>query len=55
MSETVSEKVDSLRGDFMVAADKSVSHRALMLGAVADGATEIRNLLESEDVLNTAN
>lgn len=55
MPETVSEKVDSLRGTFQTAADKSVSHRALMLGAVADGATKIRNLLESEDVLNTAN
>lgn len=55
MSETVSEKVRSLRGTCQVAADKSVSHRALMFGAVADGETEISNLLESEDVLNTAN
>ncbi len=34
--------------------DKSISHRALMLGALAVGETEIRGLLEGEDVLRTA-
>ncbi len=34
--------------------DKSISHRALMLGALAAGRTRIRGLLESEDVINTA-
>jgi 3-phosphoshikimate 1-carboxyvinyltransferase len=34
--------------------DKSISHRALILGALAEGTTEISGLLESADVLNTA-
>ena len=34
--------------------DKSISHRALMLGALAVGRTEITGLLEGEDVLATA-
>ena len=34
--------------------DKSISHRALMLGGLAVGRTEISGLLEGEDVLATA-
>ena len=34
--------------------DKSISHRALILGALATGETKISGLLEAEDVLNTA-
>ncbi len=34
--------------------DKSISHRSLMLGALAVGETEIHGLLEGEDVLRTA-
>jgi len=37
-----------------VPGDKSISHRALMLGALAAGRTHIAGLLEGEDVLNTA-
>jgi 3-phosphoshikimate 1-carboxyvinyltransferase len=37
-----------------VPGDKSVSHRALILGALAVGETRIEGLLEGEDVLNTA-
>jgi 3-phosphoshikimate 1-carboxyvinyltransferase len=36
-----------------VPGDKSVSHRALMLGGIADGVTEVRGFLESEDCLAT--
>lgn len=43
-----------LRGRLRVPGDKSISHRALMLGALSAGRTEIRGLLESEDVVNTA-
>lgn len=43
-----------LKGRLQVPADKSTSHRALLLGAVARGETVIDNLLESEDVLATA-
>src|SRR3954466_9249600 len=43
-----------LRGRVQVPGDKSVSHRALMFGALAVGRTEITGLLEGEDVLATA-
>lgn len=43
-----------LHGDVLVAGDKSISHRALMLSSQALGTTSISGLLEGEDVLNTA-
>ncbi|MDO1557866.1 3-phosphoshikimate 1-carboxyvinyltransferase [Brevundimonas sp. 2R-24] len=43
-----------LKGVATAPPDKSVSHRALILGALARGETLIDNLLESEDVLATA-
>jgi 3-phosphoshikimate 1-carboxyvinyltransferase len=43
-----------LRGRVLVPGDKSISHRALMLGALAIGETRIAGLLESADVLATA-
>ncbi|MEM7083720.1 MAG: 3-phosphoshikimate 1-carboxyvinyltransferase [Pseudomonadota bacterium] len=43
-----------LRGTVRVPGDKSISHRALMFGAIASGVTRIRGLLEGEDCLNTA-
>jgi len=44
-----------LTGKVRVPGDKSISHRALILGALAVGETRISGLLEGEDVLNTAN
>ncbi len=44
----------ALAGRARVPGDKSISHRALMLGAMATGRTFITGLLEAEDVLNTA-
>lgn len=43
-----------LSGNVRVPGDKSISHRALILGALAVGQTRISGLLEGEDVLNTA-
>ncbi|MCK1357234.1 3-phosphoshikimate 1-carboxyvinyltransferase [Bradyrhizobium sp. 199] len=43
-----------LTGKVRVPGDKSISHRALILGALAVGETSISGLLEGEDVLNTA-
>jgi 3-phosphoshikimate 1-carboxyvinyltransferase len=43
-----------LKGDVRVPGDKSISHRALMLGGLAVGETVIEGLLEGEDVLRTA-
>jgi 3-phosphoshikimate 1-carboxyvinyltransferase len=43
-----------LSGKIRVPGDKSISHRSLILGALAVGQTRISGLLEGEDVLNTA-
>jgi 3-phosphoshikimate 1-carboxyvinyltransferase len=43
-----------LKGTVRPPGDKSISHRALMLGALAVGQTTIEGLLEGEDVLSTA-
>ncbi len=43
-----------LSGDVTVPGDKSISHRSLMLGALAVGETRVSGLLEGEDVLATA-
>lgn len=43
-----------LKGEVAVPGDKSVSHRALILGAMAVGETRVTGLLEGEDVLATA-
>lgn len=42
-----------LSGDIRVPGDKSISHRAVILGSLAEGVTEVRGLLEGEDVLAT--
>jgi 3-phosphoshikimate 1-carboxyvinyltransferase len=44
----------SLKGTLQVPGDKSISHRALMLGALASGETQIRGLLLGEDPRSTA-
>ena len=43
----------SVRGTLRVPGDKSVSHRSIMLGALADGVTEVSGFLEGEDALAT--
>ncbi|BAU63676.1 3-phosphoshikimate 1-carboxyvinyltransferase [Stanieria sp. NIES-3757] len=45
----------SLKGSLAMPGDKSVSHRALMFGALAQGETRIQGLLLGEDVISTAN
>jgi 3-phosphoshikimate 1-carboxyvinyltransferase len=45
--------VDRLAGTVEVPGDKSISHRAALLGAVADGVTEVQGYLEGEDCLRT--
>jgi 3-phosphoshikimate 1-carboxyvinyltransferase len=50
----ISRKAQSLKGRITVPGDKSMSHRALMFGAIATGQTRIKGLLEAEDVVNTA-
>ncbi len=50
----VSRRGDALRGEARIPGDKSVSHRALILGTLAVGETRIDGLLEGQDVLDTA-
>ena len=49
-----SQKAFGLKGRIKVPGDKSMSHRSLMFGAVAQGKTIVSGLLEAEDVVNTA-
>ncbi|PWC56227.1 3-phosphoshikimate 1-carboxyvinyltransferase [Azospirillum sp. TSO22-1] len=49
-----SSSAGALTGTVRVPGDKSISHRALMFGALAIGETVVHGLLEGEDVLHTA-
>jgi 3-phosphoshikimate 1-carboxyvinyltransferase len=49
-----SASTGALSGTVRVPGDKSISHRALMFGALAVGETDIHGLLTGEDVLHTA-
>lgn len=56
MTETIDYHVapgGRLSGRVRVPGDKSISHRSVMLGALADGVTEVSGLLAGEDVLAT--
>ncbi|GAL95354.1 3-phosphoshikimate 1-carboxyvinyltransferase [Microcystis aeruginosa] len=47
-------KITGLRGKITIPGDKSISHRSLMLGAIAEGETVIHGLLLGEDPRSTA-
>lgn len=49
------EKSRALHGKLRVASDKSISHRSIMLGAIADGTTHISDFLTGQDALATLN
>jgi len=51
--ELVLEKINKLRGNMYVPGDKSISHRSLILGSIAQGETRIYNFLNSMDCLKT--
>lgn len=42
-----------LKGTISIPGDKSISHRAIMFGAISDGTTEITNFLQGADCLST--
>ena len=46
-------KSRSLRGEIQIPGDKSISHRGIMLGALARGTTKITNFLQGADCLST--
>lgn len=47
------KKSTPLRGELAVPGDKSISHRAVMLGALAKGTTSVTNFLKGADCLST--
>ena len=53
MSEKMSKKIQPLKGEISIPGDKSISHRAVMLGSLAKGTTEITHFLQGEDCLST--
>jgi 3-phosphoshikimate 1-carboxyvinyltransferase len=52
-SPLTARRAGPLKGSVRVPGDKSISHRALIFGALTVGETRISGLLEAEDVLNT--
>jgi 3-phosphoshikimate 1-carboxyvinyltransferase len=54
MSDWIVERGTSLHGTLELPGDKSVSHRAIMLAAIADGVSRIEGFLEGEDTRATA-
>lgn len=55
MSEFRVTAISTLHAEFRVPGDKSMSHRAAILGGLSDGVCTIRNFLPSEDCINTLN
>src|SRR3954453_15234276 len=53
-SPLTARRAGPLKGRVRAPGDKSISHRALILGALASGVTEVEGLLEGEDVKPTA-
>jgi 3-phosphoshikimate 1-carboxyvinyltransferase len=51
---TIQEKY-KLKGSLNISGDKSISHRAVIMGAMSIGQTEIHNLLRSKDIMSTIN
>jgi 3-phosphoshikimate 1-carboxyvinyltransferase len=50
---TVKPATKGLKGEIVVPGDKSISHRAVILGSLAEGVTEVEGFLRSLDCLNT--
>lgn len=51
--KTMDYKRPSLRGEIQVPGDKSISHRSVMFGAIAEGTTTVEGFLLGEDCLST--
>ncbi len=55
MVNLISKKSKSLEGEIFVPGDKSISHRALIIGSMSVGRTIIDGMLESDDIISTSN
>jgi 3-phosphoshikimate 1-carboxyvinyltransferase len=53
MSKFIAKPANSLSGNLKVPGDKSISHRSIMLGSLANGVTKVTGFLEGEDALST--
>jgi 3-phosphoshikimate 1-carboxyvinyltransferase len=53
MDSKIISRAKSLKGEITVAADKSISHRAVIFSALAQGESVIRNLLQAGDIQST--
>ncbi len=52
----ISNKIDQgLIGSPKIPGDKSISHRSVIIPSIANGITEVKNILKSEDVIHTIN
>lgn len=47
------KRANALKGTVTVPGDKSISHRAIMLGAISEGTTQVTNFLQGADCLST--
>lgn len=47
------QKANTLKGEVTIPGDKSISHRAVMFGSLAEGTTEVTNFLQGADCLST--
>jgi len=55
MANFIASPGDFLKGSIKVPGDKSISHRSIMLGSIANGVTNVSGFLEGEDSLATLN
>ncbi len=53
MNSITIQPAASVRGEIVVPGDKSISHRSIMLGAIANGVTTVRGFLRGEDNMST--
>ncbi|MCK5768097.1 MAG: 3-phosphoshikimate 1-carboxyvinyltransferase, partial [Candidatus Atribacteria bacterium] len=51
--EIIIEGIKKIEGQISVPGDKSISHRAIILGAIAQGETRVYHFLHGQDCLNT--
>lgn len=53
METTISPSQPPLRGEITVSADKSISHRAAIFAALAEGESSVQNFLQARDTMST--
>ncbi|MFC1576243.1 3-phosphoshikimate 1-carboxyvinyltransferase [Candidatus Omnitrophota bacterium] len=51
--DKIIKPVENLRGEIVLPGDKSISHRAVLIGGIAKGVTKAKNFLKAEDCLHT--